>query len=90
MFFPTNILKVLIYCSISIHSQNYELYKESKSDPMRVQKNRFAKYQSVTTNEIIQKVVNYALGINTMKSRRNSKLDVDDFQRFSATPIYCT
>ena len=64
--------------------------KESKSDPMRVQKNRFAKYQSVTTNEIIQKVVNYSLGINTMKSRRNSKLDVDDFQRFSATPIYCT
>lgn len=57
---------------------------------MRVQKNRFAKYQSVTTNEIIQKVVNYSLGINTMKSRRNSKLDVDDFQRFSATPIYCT
>ena len=57
---------------------------------MRVQKNRFAKYQSVTTNEIIQKVANYALGINTMKSRRNSKLDVDDFQRFSATPIYCT
>ena len=54
---------------------------------MRVQKNRFAKYQSVTTNEIIQKVANYALGINTMKSRRNSKLDVDDFQRFSATPI---
>lgn len=40
------------------------------------------------TNKIIQKVANYYLCINAIQSWQNSKLDVGDFQRFSATPIY--